>query len=442
MVGYIWQKINPYCIMDIYRKLTIIVIIIITSFIIYQLVQQRRSIQSITEGLATTTLPTNSTDLPEAVTEVQSMIIKDGGSGISNFALNNSLYLSQYVIKGSYNSAYSGKYMSLSAIDYVVSRGCRFLDFEVYLQNAYPIVAISSGQTITSKNNIKLFDVLNHIGAAYTPASAIAPNPQDPLFIQLRIKSQDPTIYDLIASIIQNTIGSVGNNLYSGPPITPDSLLSPLLGQMIIVIDQTVAPTYNSSRKLLGYANLVRGSTNLTTNTYHALLNQATPPPVLTPDGDNTSSASFQMVSPSVGYAANPPYKGFIKNYGVNIILMKFFQIDSNLSDYEKFFNKNKAGIVSLANSLRFIQSTVAETFDTLDSSISEYTGAGADTGTSSPQFVVNSEKRIQTTASSNNTQNMTAATRLPATPINKDLTIFTPATLDLEKYPTSFVPM
>ena len=437
--------------MDIYRKLTIIVIIMVASFIIYKLVQQRRSIPAligITEGLATVTLPTNSTDLPEAVTEAQSMIIKDGGSNISNIALNTGLYLSQYVIKGSYNSAYSGKYMSLTAIDYVVSRGCRFLDFEVYLQNSYPVVAVSTdpqGQTISSKNNIKLFEVLNHIGAAYTPASAIAPNPRDPLFIQLRIKSQDPTIYDLIASIIQNTIGSVGNNLYSGSPITPDSLLSPLLGQMIIVIDQTVAPTYNSSRKLLGYTNLVSGSTSLPTNTYNALLNQATTPPVLTPDGNSTSSANFQMVSPSVGYAANPPYKGFIKNYGVNIILMKFYQIDGNLSDYEKFFNKNKAGIVSLANSLRYIQSngtTVAETFDTLDSSISEYTDTGADAGASSPQFVVNNEKRIQTTASSNNTQNMTATTRLPATPVNKDLTIFTPATLDLEKYPTSFAPM
>jgi len=193
----------------------------------------------------------------------------------------------------------------------------------------------------------------------------------------------------------------------------------------------------------LGYTNLVSGSTSLPTNTYNALLNQATTPPVLTPDGNSTSSANFQMVSPSVGYAANPPYKGFIKNYGVNIILMKFYQIDGNLSDYEKFFNKNKAGIVSLANSLRYIQSngtTVAETFDTLDSSISEYADAGAGAGSS--QFVVNNKKRIQTTASSNNTQNMTATTRLPATPVNKDLTIFTPATLDLEKYPTSFVPM
>jgi hypothetical protein len=40
--------------------------------------------------------------------------------------------LMQYCIKGSVNSAYSGQYISDEMVKYVLSRGCRFLDFEVY----------------------------------------------------------------------------------------------------------------------------------------------------------------------------------------------------------------------------------------------------------------------------------------------------------------------
>ena len=295
--------------MDIYRKLIIVVIIIIASFILYQLLQQRHDIKSqqinepFTEGPLSTTLPTNANDLPQAVAETKSMVVNDGGPGISNYALNAGLYLSQYVFKASYNSAYSGGYMSLTALDYVVMRGCRFLDFEIYLQNKYPIVAVSTdstGQTISSKSSLKLFDVLTHIATVYSPASNVAPNATDPLFIQFRIKSHDPTIYDLVASVIANTIGSVGNNLYIGPPITPDTLLTALMGQVIIVIDQTVAPKYTSSNALLEYTNLVSGSTNLITNTYNAVLSQATTPLVLTHDGKNTTSTNFQMANPTV----------------------------------------------------------------------------------------------------------------------------------------------
>ena len=45
---------------------------------------------------------------------------------------NANLPISQYVIKGSYNSAISGNYVSTDMLYYVLSRGCRFIDFEIY----------------------------------------------------------------------------------------------------------------------------------------------------------------------------------------------------------------------------------------------------------------------------------------------------------------------
>ena len=102
---------------------------------------------------------------------------------------------------------------------------------------------------------------------------------------------------------------------------------------------------------------------------------------------------------------------------------MKFYQPDSNLAKYETFFHKNSSGIVSLANSLRYIQSNgtaFAESFVT--NSESEYTFP--------PQY----EKRIMETAMTDDTQYRGAL-------VNADLTIFTPSTLDLERYPATYVP-
>ena len=42
------------------------------------------------------------------------------------------LPLKEYCIKASYNTACSGNYVSKDMIRHVLSRGCRFLDFEVF----------------------------------------------------------------------------------------------------------------------------------------------------------------------------------------------------------------------------------------------------------------------------------------------------------------------
>lgn len=369
--------------MDTYRKLLILVIIILFSYILYQLLNQRQK-DGLREGLVASktggspTLPIINTDEPAAVNEVKNMKVT-GWSGVKNYGIvhptETNLYMSQYIVKGSYNSASSGNYISISALDYVVSRGCRFLDFEVFLQNSHPIIATSTDktyQTISSKNSVTLFDVLKHIASSYGPNSQVSPNPADPLFIQLRIKSKDNSIYDLIASVIQNAIANEpGNNLYVGPQIAANTLLSNLMGKIVIVVDQTVAPYYNSSESLLALTNLASGSTSLNSNSYHALLSQKTNPPTIInltaiPNSDrnnhvlgiNTTNEKFQMVRPDyleTGQPSNPAYSGFITKYGVNIILMKFYQPDSNLKEYEKFFTNNGTAIIQIKDALNYI---------------------------------------------------------------------------------------
>ena len=67
--------------------------------------------------------------------ELNSIEDSNSGSGILNtqFDASQDNAIRNFCIKSSCNSAYTGKYMNLNMIKNVLSRGCRFLDFEVYI---------------------------------------------------------------------------------------------------------------------------------------------------------------------------------------------------------------------------------------------------------------------------------------------------------------------
>ena len=104
------------------------------------------------------------------------------------------LPIKEYCIKASYNSAVSGNYVSKNMLKHVLSRGCRFLDLEIFYiehKNSFmPVVAKSSDPKFIS------FDTNNHITLEEAFTSIISnafsgnsPNKGDPLFLHLRIKT-------------------------------------------------------------------------------------------------------------------------------------------------------------------------------------------------------------------------------------------------------------
>ena len=66
--------------------------------------------------------------------------------------------LNQVCIKASYNSAYDGKDINIEMLEYVINRGCRFLDFELYYNendsNVY--VNYSTDPTFTTFENVNV----------------------------------------------------------------------------------------------------------------------------------------------------------------------------------------------------------------------------------------------------------------------------------------------
>ena len=112
---------------------------------------------------------------------------------LDNFNGNGELPIQNYIIKSSYNSAMDAHdYASKNAIKYVLGRGCRFLDFEVVFDPKKPNAAYVGKVTgkrnegIDSNNLLLLDDAFDTI-LSYG-FSKPTPNPNDPLFIHLRIR--------------------------------------------------------------------------------------------------------------------------------------------------------------------------------------------------------------------------------------------------------------
>jgi hypothetical protein len=110
-------------------------------------------------------------------------------------------------------------------VSYVLSRGCRFLDFEVYYDNTgtYPCVGYSSdpmavSPTISNTNSVLLVDLLKStLSSAFISnygSNYFTSNANDPLFINLRMKTGSQSPSNLYSSI-QNVLITLYNSGFS-----------------------------------------------------------------------------------------------------------------------------------------------------------------------------------------------------------------------------------
>ncbi|MBM4223957.1 MAG: hypothetical protein FJ167_04025, partial [Gammaproteobacteria bacterium] len=97
--------------------------------------------------------------------------------------------LRDYYIKSAYNAFNPDKFknstVSMDALLYVVARGCRFIDFEVFSVDNEPVIASSSVNSFNYKetyNHIPVSDAFEVLGS-YVFSGSKCPNPGDPFII-------------------------------------------------------------------------------------------------------------------------------------------------------------------------------------------------------------------------------------------------------------------
>lgn len=317
--------------MHIYKKILVVGIIIIFSHLLYKLIQTRRKI----------------------------MVKKLEPFTPNTISLQNTypttLTLRNYCIKSSLNSAYNGSKYSIDCdpnnpnniLKTVLNRGVRFLDFEIYSQGGLPIVGYSATYDPTSTQNdatnkpsdnfIQLNNVFQYI------LSAKPTTITDPLFIQLRIKTQKTELYQIIVNYINQLFKGA---LYSGK-ITGETVLSDIVNKIIIVVDiqRSNASYKNSVLQNSGLVNLETGnSINVftTKNLIDSNVNRIN----INNDGvtitSNEKPPVWTLSYPDILDTKNPDIYALMNQQCPNIIQCRFDYDDPNLALYETIF-KNQA---------------------------------------------------------------------------------------------------
>ena len=286
-----------------------------------------------------------------------------GGKGMYECAL-----LRDYYIKTAHNccavGAYKNSFVSLCALDKCLGQGFRCLDFEIYSIDDKPVVAVSSLGTdlhqlepVTnyyikeSYNSIPFDKVLTRLKLNAFSSTA-CPNPADPLFLHLRIKSSSIKVCNAMGAMIRKIIepggyllpssascgggGCGGNALSKNVGEVP---IVQLMGKIVIIADINTSTTFRDAQtSLFEFVNIVSGGTFMTVERYTAVKN-----------GDITQNAelnkkNLSIVLPDVSPRDDnfDPYVCF--NSGIQFIGMNVQNYDANLEYYNaKFGDAGKA---------------------------------------------------------------------------------------------------
>ena len=275
------------------------------------------------------------------------------------------LPIKEYCIKASHNSAVSGNYVNKNMLKHVLSRGCRFLDLEVFYiehkKSFMPVVAKSSDPKFIS------FDTNNHITLEEAFSSIISnafsgnsPNKGDPLFLHLRIKTKDTECYHDVAKLIDSILKP---KLMEGQ-VNETTKMSEMMGKIVIVVDNTIHRDYKDHAKckaqdlqcydLANYTNLESGGQVMNQFSLMQIENQVSNPVLIKDDNVTTSATTSRLVLPLSKNSENPDMLKMILRYGIQIVGYKYDQQNEQLEKSEAFFNDNKGGIVPLAAAITY----------------------------------------------------------------------------------------
>lgn len=371
--------------MDFFRKLLVLFIILITSYILYRAYKKRQKLLGgdLSEGFL------GFGDLSDSeLNGIRARAIPSTAiTGISNTSAN--IPLCQYVVKSSYNSACSGKYFTTGVIEYVLSRGCRWLDFEVFYdarrQNIFVSKTTDPSFNVSTKNSLSFMDAMSTVITYGT--SSFVTNPTDPLFIQIRPKSFNTNAYSMISATILSTFG---NKLYGmfdktnkyiptviDPMTTP---LSALKNRIIIVLDSSPIKNMDTiangcsgvNCNLFNIANITVGQTGRLlkanyatkikaphvpydvdfTQTVDLTKNPATVnPPV-------TTIKTYQQVVPDDDTRGNINTYLMIFYYGIQLTPGLFYYNDEELYNYEVLFENRRTAFLPLGFANQYIGTT------------------------------------------------------------------------------------
>ena len=428
--------------MDIYRKIIIICIILITTYILYKLFNNRQEIirkfeqEKIdekkdnispqiaeTEGFQKEGYLQNQEGFQKKVTPniegFQDPIVESISKAntvtstltTSDFSKikkpdyvnpSKSLSICQYAIKASYQTAWDGQDVSQDMIQYVLQRGCRWLQFDVFWD--YPSGAVSKESNsytgvvsyttdpkylLSGVSKLAISDVFNHISQN---AFNTTPNNGDPLFIQLTPKYIDPPDTPGNTSYRSNLYGSIAHSIISQfltsriyfGSLDPNTSMEKLMGKVVFIVDNTVTPLYATKTycnpkfpeskqdpekmdkcyELMTYMNAVNNDkVNMNTYNYGKIQDMSNITLQIKVDNVNNYNVNTSTIGQVIPLdktgiirLANTDSRGMYQNYSMNIVPMMYWIYDLPLKRDEAIYNTRGSAIAPLSYVYKYIQ--------------------------------------------------------------------------------------
>lgn len=361
---------------------------------------------SISENLETMTpekLKTaQDTDTTNALKTIKGIIIKESTQikNVSSSSISPNYPLHQLCIKGCYNSAYTGSamtsygYISIEMLKYVLCRGCRYLDFQVYYLkdtnlNYDVFVGFNNNNEYSTplqvnQVNVKLYHMLEAViingfintttgkklGLTYN-----VPNVNDPIFIQIRTHPKSPE-KSVLMNEIQKTIEKLREtytSYFSKINIDANTYLKDISQKIVFIFEYDIE-LYNNNRSF--YTNYMQDFTILyLDNGYvrrkqYSELNKTyyqaySPKLVQLPDATGNMQPMVSTKELVVVCANNdgntPPNINIyssIRDYGYNINLLQYYVPDTSSSQLiqrsEDMFNSFGFSIVPLHTAIMY----------------------------------------------------------------------------------------
>lgn len=368
--------------MSIVKKIILVIIILLFSIILYRLFEHRRTIQknmenNVIEGYSG--MNASNPDYSYIKSEVASVAIDSKllPSGVQNYSSDDNLHLNHLCIKSSWNSAYSGGYVSDIMVQYVLSRGCRFLDFAVYLNdNNQAVIGYSSDPTVANpsiKNtrDITLLSMLqstilnafgNQSGQTYQVM-----NTNDPLFINIRPRpfpnsdtgalppdamTKMRTLYGAIDNAIDAIYSDTNLRRYFDTRENIDPGSYPYTPNKMIIIKEN--NSFDGGMR--SYFHNMNSDSDIMQHFYTQINTNDPYRPSI--NGNNTvTKTRIDLLVPNnnTSSQSNPNIYSAISNYGINFNAMQYYKPDANLYECEKLFATYAGGIVPMAYCLNYI---------------------------------------------------------------------------------------
>ena len=276
--------------------------------------------------------------------------------------LNKEIPEIYYLISMAYQSIgnFKNNFVDICALKNVIKQGVRCFDFEIYSLDDEPIVSTSSIDSYHVKqtyNYIPFVDVLKTLNNMVFSSSS--PTQNDPLFIHMRIKSENKTIYDKMAKYIKTYLDHKrilspeysyeynGQNLGKIP-------IKQLMGKIIFIVDRS--NKLYTETKLFEYINIASNSMFM-----RGLRNYNVE---YTPDHNELiefNKKQMTLSMPDLSSSPNNVKAAVHMNYGCQFICMSYQDNDSNMKYIDKFFSDNNRAMVLKPEKLRYVQVTIPE---------------------------------------------------------------------------------